>query len=265
MLMRNGKFTLQPVANFYGPETFTGLFTSGNILDESFQLSYVDEQDRIPPRITVVWREERETSFVDSKGLFPVTREVTVREFETPEDAPLEKIDISDYCTSERHAIDVAKWQCRSRRLTTHTVSFKTVPSEAALDLGAVFKLGMEAVTYNQPANGAIAANGEVTSWPPLADGNYPVLLWDGKSSTLQEVNLSISNGRSSSYAGSVFCIRNGTSDVQSYKTMMLSFDEEGNIEVEAIYFPTDANGNSEATLGWEDGLNWVIEGQREY
>ena len=56
LLMRNGKFALQPVANFYGPETFTGLFTAGNILEDSFELRYIDEQDRIPPRISVVWR-----------------------------------------------------------------------------------------------------------------------------------------------------------------------------------------------------------------
>ena len=261
LLMRNGKFALQPVANFYGPETFTGLFTSGNILEDSFEMSYVDEQDRIPPRISVVWREERETTFENGKGLFPVVREVTVREAGTPEDAPLEKIDLSDYCTSRQHAIDVGKWQCRTRRLTTHSVTFKTVPSEAALDLGAVFKVGMETITYEQPANGAVSDTGAVTSWPPLADGTYPVLLWDGASSQLQEVILTIVNGESSSYKGSVFCVRGAASNTQSYKTMMLSFDEDGNIEVEAIYFPTDAAGNSELVAGWEDAVNWVIEG----
>ena len=261
LLMRNGKFALQPVANFYGPEEFTGLFTSGNILEDSFEMSYVDEQDRIPPRISVVWREERETTFENGKGLFPVVREVTVREANTPEDAPLEKIDLSDYCTSKQHAIDVGKWQCRSRRLTTHTVTFKTVPDQAALDLGAVFKLGMETITYEQPANGAVSATGAVTSWPPLADGTYSVLLWDGASSQLQEVNLTITNGESNEYKGSVFCVRGTASNTQSYKTMMLSFDEDGNIEVEAIYFPTDAAGNSELVAGWEDAVNWVIEG----
>ena len=94
------------------------------------------------PRVSQLSGEERETTVDNVKGLFPVTREVTVREADTPEDAPLEKIDLSDYCTSQQHAIDVAKWQCRTRRLVTHTVSFKTVPSEAALDLGAVFKTG---------------------------------------------------------------------------------------------------------------------------
>jgi len=262
LLMRNGKFALQPVANFDGPETFTGLFTSGNVLEGSFEMSYVDVQDRIPPRITVTWREERKTSTTDAKGLFPVMREVTVREADTPEDAPIERIDVGDYCTSEKQAIDIAKWQCRTRRLTTHSISFKTVPSEAALDLGAVFKLGMETITYNQPANGAIADDGEVTSWPPLADGPYAVLLWNGSSTNLQEVNLTISNGRALGYSGSVFCVRGSASNEQSYKTMMLSFDEEGNIEVEAIYFPTDATGNSEAAKGFDDSVNWSIEGE---
>ena len=262
LLMRNGKFALQPVANFDGPEEITGLFSSGNILEDSFELSYVDEQDRIPPRITVVWREERETSTASSKGLFPVVREVTVREADTPEDAPIEKIDVADFCTSEKHAIDIAKWQCRTRRLTTHTISFKTVPSQAALDLGAVFKVGMETFNYDQPANGAVAANGEVTSWPPLGDGSYPVLLWDGQSSQLQETNLSIINGKATSYPSSVFCIRGTVSDTQTYKTMMLSYDEDGNIEVEAIYFPTDAAGNSEAAKGFDASVNWIIEGE---
>lgn len=262
LLMRNGKFALQPVANFDGPETITGLFSSGNILQDSFELSYVDEQDRIPPRISVIWREERQATGTLDKGLFPVLREVTVREQDTPADAPLEKIDLSDFCTSQKHAIDVAKWQCRTRRLTTHTISFKTIPSQAALDLGAVFKLGMETLTYDQPANGAIAANGEVTSWPPLGDGTYPVLLWDGQSSQLQEINLRISGGKATSYRSSVFCVSGSVSDTQTYKTMMLSYDEDGNIEVEAIYFPTNASGISDAANGFDNSINWIIEGE---
>ena len=262
LLVRNGKFALQPVANFDGPETITGLFSSGNILEDSFALSYIDEQDRIPPRITVVWREERETSTTNVKGLFPVLREVTVREIGTPADAPLERIDISDYCTSQKHAIDVGKWQCRTRRLTTHSVSFKTVPSQATLDLGAVFKLGMETLTYDQPANGAIADNGEVTSWPPLADGSYSVLLWDGQSANLQTVTLVISGGKSSNYGGSVFCLSNSVSQTQTYKTAALSYDEDGNIEVDAVYFPTDAGANSDLAAGFDNPVNWVIEGE---
>ena len=69
------------------------------------------------------------------------------------------------------------------------------------------------------------------------------MLLWDGKSSQLQETTLTIAGGKSTANASSVFCVRNGISDTQSYKTMMLSFDEDGNMDVEAIFFPTDENG----------------------
>ena len=261
LVIRNGKFALEPVANFDGPEPITQLFTSGNILEDSFSLSFADDQDRIPPKITVVWREERETSSTVTKGLFPVLREVTVRETTTPVEAPLEKIDISDYCTSERHAIDLAKWTCLTRRLVSHSVTFKTVPTEAALDIGAVFKLGVETVTYEQPQNGAIASDGTVTSWPPLANGDYAVLLWDGKGNAIQEVTLTITNGKCSS-SSAVFCLKNSISNVQTYKTQSLSFDEDGNIDVEATYYPTVDSGYSQMVDEFDDS-NFEIEGQQ--
>ena len=261
LVIRNGRFALEPVANFYSPEVVTQLFTSGNILEDSFSLSFADDQDRIPPRISVIWREERETSGTVSRGLFPVSREISVRENTTPGDAPLEKIDLSNYCTSERHAIDRAKWECLTRRLVSHSVTFKTVPTEAALDIGAIFKLGIETVAYEQPQNGAIASDGTVTSWPPLANGDYAVLLWDGKGNAIQEVTLTITNGKCSS-SSAVFCLKNSISNVQTYKTQSLSFDEDGNIDVEATYYPTVDSGYSQMVDEFDD-INFEIEGQQ--
>ena len=259
LVIRNGKFALEPVASFDAPEPITQLFTSGNILDDSFSLSFSDDQDRIPPRISVVWREERETSGTVSKGLFPVSREVTVRETNTPEDAPLEKIDLSDYCTSQRHAVDRAKWECLTRRLVTHSVTFKTTPTEAALDIGSVFKLGVETISYNQPQNGAISDDGTVTSWPEIADGTYNVLLWNGEGNVIQEIPLTITNGKCTQRSA-VFCLKNSISNVQSYKTQSLSFDEDGNIDVVATYYPTADSGYSQMVAEFDDS-NFVIEG----
>ena len=259
LVIRNGKFALEPVASFTAPEQINQLFTAGNIIEDSFQLSFVEEQDRIPPRISVVWREERETNTVDGKGLFPVIREVTVQEGTTPDNAPLEKIDISDYATSERHAIDLAKWQCLSRRFVTHSVSFKTTPTEAALDIGSVFKLGMETISYSQPQNGAISADGAVTAWPELSDGSYEVLLWDGTGNSIQELTLDIVNGKSKKKSA-VFCIKNSISNVQTYKTQSLSFDEDGNIDVVATYYPTTETGYSAMVTRFRDS-NFSIEG----
>jgi hypothetical protein len=260
LVVRNGKFALQPVATFNGPETIKGLYTAGNIIDDSFEMAYSELQDRIPVRISVKWRQEKESSNTVSSGLFPVVREVTVREPSVPADAPVEEIDLSDYCTSQTHAIDRAKWELRSRRYVTHSVKFKTTPTEATLDIGAVFKLGLETVTYSQPTNGAIASDGTVTAWPELADGDHNVLLWDGKTSNIQEVTMKVANGKTS-YKNAVFCLRGSVTEAQTYKTQSLSFDEDGNIDVEATYFPTDSSGTSLLTQGWDVASNWVIEG----
>lgn len=260
LVVRNGKFALQPIVNLYGPENITALFTAGNIIDGSFELSYIDAADRIPPRISVRWREEREASDISSNGLFPSVREVIVREADVDNLAPLEQIDLSDFCTSERHAIDRAKIECRFRRYVTHTIRFKTVPSQAALDIGSVFKLGMESVSYEQPQNGAVAADGTVTAWPPLSDGTYQVLLWDGASSAIEETTLSVVGGKSDR-TNSVFCLRNAQSNTQTYKTQSLSFDEDGNIEVEAVHLPTNNLGISLISEGFDDDSNWSLDG----
>lgn len=261
LVVRNGRFALQPVATFNGPETVRGMYTAGNIIQDTFEMSYSDLQDRVPIRVSVKWRQERESTDITSRGLFPVVREVTVRETGVDEAAPIQQIDLSDYCTSQTHAIDRAKWELRTRRMITHSIKFKTTPTEASLDIGSVFKLGMETVNYNQPQNGAIGSDGTVTAWPPLADGSYDVLLWDGITNDLQEVTLEVIDSKAKQ-RNSVFCLRSSVTDAQTYKTQALSFDEEGNIEVEATYFPTDDNGVSLLTEGWNDATNWVIDGE---
>jgi hypothetical protein len=262
LVIRNGKFALQPAVYFDRPEPVTNLYTAGNILEDSFQLAYAESEQRIPNRVSVKWRQEKETSTDNTKGLFPVIREVTVREAGTPADAPLETIDISDFCTSEIHAIDVAKYICRGRRLVTHSVSFKTTPTQAALEVGRCFKLGLETVSYTQPNNGAIDSNGYITTTEPLADGAYTVLLWTGTNSTIQEVTLNVSDGRTTQYTSAAFCIKQGSVETRAYKVQSLGFDEDGNIQVDALYFPLSANGYSAIVDGWDVDSNWVIEGR---
>jgi hypothetical protein len=199
--------------------------------------------------VQVRWRDEKADQ---DKGNFPIIRQVTVREDTTSEDAPLEQIDATAFATSQEHAIDVGKFICRSKRLVTHTISFSTTPPESSLDIGSVFKLGLETVSYDQPQNGAITSLGEVTAWPPLGDGTYEVLLWDGTD---------LQNGKSSP-AGSVFCLRNTTPRAGTYKTQSLSFNEEGNIQVEATFFPTDDDGVSLIAKDFDVRSNWEIEGE---
>ena len=105
-------------------------------------MNYFDTQDHLAPVVSVKWREERKDS-IDNRGLFPQIREVLVRRKDTPDDAPEEQIDLSDFCTNEKHAIDRAKWLCQQRKYQTHAVKFKTVPTEASIQAGSIIKVGL--------------------------------------------------------------------------------------------------------------------------
>lgn len=256
-----GRFFLKPSVTFGAPEQIAGLFTAGNIMDNTFKMNYVDQQDRQPPVITVRWREERESSVENNRGLFPVFREVTVSETGTPPSAPLEEIDISNFATSLDHAVSRAKFECRLRRLVTHSVKFTTTPTEAQIAVGTVIKLGLETVNYQQPCNGAIDGDGRVTAWPGLADGRYDVLLWDGSANAVRETELIINNQKSLDYPNAVFCLQNKYNKADGYKVTSVGFDEDGNVEVEAMYWPLDDNDYSLITKDWQTASAWQIEG----
>ena len=169
---------------------------------------------------------------------------------------------MSDFCTSQAHAIDRAKYECRFRRLSTHAVKFTTTTDQAALGLGKCFRLGMETLTYDQPQNGYVSEDGTITSWPEIADGTYTVQAWNGTGTAVTEQQLIVTNGKTPDLKGYVFCVADNVARTQTYKVQSLSFSEEGNIDVEAIHWPTDAAGNSELVTDWYVASNWIIEGE---
>jgi hypothetical protein len=261
LITRNGVSYLQPAVLFGAPEQITGLFNAGNIVPGSFKLSYLDQTERQPVRVSVKWREERRAEGDGSnRGLFPVTREVTVREIGVSETAPLEVIDMSDFCTSERHAIDVAKLKCRMKRLVTHQVTFETIPQQATLSPGRCCRLAMETVAYETARNGAILADGTIVSSEPIADGTYDALLWNGSSQT-QEVGLVILGGRAVNQGQVVFCLAERNATEMTYKVQSMAFNDAGNIAVTALHWPTDDDGLSLISDGFDVAQNWVIEG----
>ena len=49
-----GKFTLNPVVNFTGPETIRALMTAGNIIEDSFEANYFDSKTGCFPSVCEV-------------------------------------------------------------------------------------------------------------------------------------------------------------------------------------------------------------------
>lgn len=270
LLVRGGKFYMQPIALFGEAHKIQGHYTSGNVSE--FEFSTFDPDQRTPPRTTVKWREEKQAGDLSNRGLFPVVREVTVRESGTPEDAPLRVIDLAsglnNFCTSELHAIDVGKMECRKARLITSGVKITTRPDRAAFDPGKIIKIGMETVKFNLPQNGVILADGTVISKPDpiaptlLADGSYSAMVWSGSGTDVEPVTMIVANGKCPAFAGSVYSLANNTLSSQTYKVQKVDFTEDGDIEAEATEFPLDENNFSLLTAGWDVEQNWIIEGR---
>ena len=253
-----GRFVLKPALQLEGPEPISALFTSGNIIDGTFQMSYLDPQERQEPIVSVRWRQERLKRGITERGLFPQIREITVRRKGTDENAPVVSIDLSGFATSQRHAIDRAKYECVQKRYVSHAISFETLPSEATLEVGSIIKLGMECLRYEQPRNGCIGPGGKVVSWPPMDDGRYDVILWDG--TQIREQELQIVAGHAEPVS-SVFCLADKETKAEAYKVQSVGFTEDGNVEVEAIYWPLDAQDRSLLARNFGDN-EFTISGQ---
>ena len=260
LVTRNGQLYLEPAFNFTGPEQITGLFTAGNIIEDSLEIVQNERADLRPVRISVKWRQERQSSVASDRGLFPLLREVTVRQSTTPADAELIRIDMSDYCTSQAHAVDAAKYECLKRVYQKRGVAFRTWPHAGRIIPGRCFQVGVEFIDYEAPANGVIGPDGTVTSWPPMADGTYTVLLWrTGAASTIEQ-QLVIAGGKASPPLA-IFAVKQAVEKTLTFKALRVSLNEEAEVEVEGVEFPLNAAGGSRYADGFDTASNWIIEG----
>jgi hypothetical protein len=267
MVQRDGKFCLEPAIIFDGPVPIRGLFNAGNIVPKSFTLEILDANDRAPIQASVKYREERQRSNPTSRGFFAVEKEVLVREADRPDTDPTEKFDLSDYCTSLNHAIDFACYVIRVRRLVDHTVKFKVLPSGimAKLAPGDYIKVAMDYTFYDEIANGAVLANGKVTTTRPdvFGDGTYDVIAWDGTDADPFDTTITITGGTCPT-TGILFAQRATLKRARTYKIDQLSIDEDAVISIEASHHPTDENGWSDLRKNWTiygNNAFWRIEG----
>ena len=124
-----GKFSFTPAI----PVTSSGaistaavpvsaLFTEGNIIEGSFEVEYLEADQRRDFIAVMRWRDEQVNKL-------PQEKTVSLRWNRAgSENAPIESFDMTDYCCSEDHAVMAAKYLLSIRDRVTHTVSFQTTP-----------------------------------------------------------------------------------------------------------------------------------------
>jgi len=260
----DGKFFLRPALQF-DAVTIKGLFTAGNIVENSFKLQYFDPEERDPIQVSVRYREERASTNYDNPGMFPTVREVLVRESSASSSVALETLDMSDYCTSRDHAIDAAKFVIRMRRIPTHTISFTTTHEGVLMAMapGDYIKVGMDATEYDEFNNGVVTPEGALVSTKTLTDGTHTVIAWNGDADTEPaDATLTVSDsGKTASPTGIVFTVKLPSTQVRTYQIERITPTEDGAFTIEAVHMPTNSSDILELADGFDTAGNWTIQG----
>ena len=262
----NGQFTLKPALPVSG-STFVaadikGLFTVGNILEDSYQIEYLNPEDREPIEVSVTYREERSPSDLSSEGAFSTVKEALIKEAGyTPLDTV--SLDMTDYCTQRSHAIDAAKFIIRMRRLTDHVVRFKVTHESVYNNIapGDYINVAMDATEYSDFSNGGVTGAGDLVTSEAFADGNYSVFAWDpdsGNDPSVQTLAVTGSGTRATP-TGIIFTEIKSSQESRTYQVEQITADQDGTFTIEALHMPVTAAGIPLVADGFDTASNWTI------
>ena len=192
----------------------------------------------------------------DTVNGFAVTEQFTVRLIESQggsESDPVETYDMSQFCTSESHALIYAYYALKVRQCVDHAITFQTTP-QAAMNLspGDYFKVSSTASHTSRFNNGSINDDGYITSSEDFADGTYAIYYWRPGTEGISEASISIVGGRCSDVAfhNTVFTLKTTEEQSRVYKLESLTYGEDGLIEVTGSHMPLTDTGSLEI-------LNW--------
>ena len=105
-------------------------FTEQHIIPDSFEITYTPLADRKPFCAVMLWRQQ------DDLGI-PVMRNTEVRYTGTAVDGPYEQHDLSEFCSSENHAVKVGAYIISKRKHVTHRLRLGVKPDAFNSTLGA--------------------------------------------------------------------------------------------------------------------------------
>jgi hypothetical protein len=251
-VIRNGKFSIVPSLPYdssgrISPTTLpiAALFSDGNIIEDSFEVDYLDADERRDFRAIVSYRE-------GAKNAFPTTKTIAIRWNEAGSEAyPQETFDLTSFCTHRLHALLVARYLLSVRRRIRYVVRFKTTPYGLNLAPGNYIKVFTQTTPYHASRNGVVReSDGVVLSADTLADGTYTVFAYRPGSESVQRISLTISGGRAtnSAYWGIVFTTGNTALEQNIYLVEQLTLDEDGLVNVVASHVPTEGGASVVAT-----------------
>lgn len=263
--MKNGRMSLEPALPYRSndgvidasqPVAISGMFTEGNIIEDSLEINWLEMEERKLFQASVFYTQSRVNQFPEQRTLV-----VRYTDVANSSELPVEEFDFP-HIHSTDHAKKVARYFLALRRYQTHTITFQTLPWGLSLEPGNLIRVASEMSPYRPENNGVINDSGGVISVVPLADGNYPVFYWNRQNAVIQEGTLEIKNGGATELFGTVFSVRGGSNeDSQIYQIEALDVNEDGIVTIKASNYAVDSAGRSLLaldTLGENNNFEFV-------
>lgn len=226
--------------------TVTGMFTAGNILEDSYKEEFLDYGSSVQDLIaTVIYRETK------ANEAFPRNRSVEIRLADVSETVAIRQtFDLSQFVTSRTQAITYAKLLCNQRRYIRRAIEFRTFPTSTPLSPGAYIYVDIGQSQWDNIRSGMIEAGGALNT--PVAgtvpDGTYSVLLWrQGEREVVTQASVSISGNTASGlaqYSGWLFVLGTKATNKRVMRVTEVQMDEEGEVTVRCVEHPCVISGN---------------------
>lgn len=140
---RAGKKTLRPRLPFNNDHTikttaipWVFTFSEDHVLPDGFEIQYIPLSERNPICAQMLWRQQPD----DDIGII---RSTEVRFANRAPNGPFEQYDLSEFCTSENHAVKVGTYNVARRQYIEHTLRLRVRPDSfnSTLALGDIVRV----------------------------------------------------------------------------------------------------------------------------
>jgi hypothetical protein len=247
LTLKNGRMAIEP-AMPYDPNTYkidgerpveiSAMFTEGNIIEESFNLEWLELEDRKDFQAAIRYRRQGNNRLPGEETV--VVRYATAGSSEYP----LEDFDLP-HVSHMQHAMKAARYFLAIRKHVTHTITFRSLPWGLTLAPGQYIRVATEVSPYNPSNNGIVKADGTIVSVTALSDGSYPVYFWERGQQEVTSGSLEVSNGQAANLKNCVFSVIGSNTTNQVYQIEALDIDQDGIVTIKASNFPVDAANRS--------------------
>jgi predicted phage tail protein len=244
-VIKNGKFALVPAVPVRsdgeldtGPVPISQIFTDGNIIDGSFEFTYLEQTDRQDFRAIVNYRDTEVNGLTEEKTILVKWKE------EGAVPPAQENIDMSQFCTRRGHAFLAARYLISIRRRIDHIIKFQTVIDGLSLGPGDYIRVNLTASPYESSQNVVVLEDLALFTPATIEDGTYTAFVYRQGSETVVEEQITIENNRVTdpTLANALLNIPTITRRWGVYMVDKLDITEEGLVDITASHFPVFAD-----------------------